>query len=174
MRGACIALLVCASTAAHADDTRFIQGIVGYSEPVTGYSADGGARVGVRVGQTPIEIGNGWFGVEAGADWRSLHPMYTTVQELRVLGGVRLVFPSERAEVFFRADVGFDSLDVDNGGTSANGYAFEPGFGAAFHDGNLRFGAEVAVPIIWHTASDGERDLAGADLQIAATMGSVF
>ena len=173
MRGACIALIVCASSAAHADE-RFIQGVVGYSDPMSGYAQQGGARIGLRVGQTPIELGDSRFGVEAGVDWRHLRPMYSNVDELRVLAGARLVFPSDRAEVFFRADIGFDSLDVDNGGSSANGYAFEPGFGAAFRDGNLRFGAEVAVPIIWHTASDGERDLFGADLQLAASVGSVF
>lgn len=174
-----IPLLVVLPAIAHADIGGFVQGIVGYSSPIAGeqYTRgvdSGAARVGVRAGWAPIQIGRVRLGVEVGVDWRALDVEDDeTAQHVRALVGPRVMFVADRYAVIFRATVGYDHLAL---GYEVNdtGYALEPGFGATYRHDTLLFGAEVAVPVLWHPQETGD-DLdgfAGADLQMMLSVGA--
>jgi hypothetical protein len=178
---ACVAIaIVAAPVAASAGGDGFIQGVAGYSSPLAGedYQREvegGGARVGLRVGWSPLRIGRSRLGLEGGFDWRPLSLVdLGSAQEFRALIGPRLTFAADAYEVFFRAAVGYDYLDLE-GNFNDEGYAFEPGFGAAYRHDMLRFGAEVAVPVTYHPAVSGTGYMDGftaADIQLTAFVGA--
>jgi hypothetical protein len=161
-------------------DNGFVQGVVGYSSPITGEQymdgvESGSARFGVRGGYTPIQIGRVRLGVEGEVDWRPLQLAndYST-QQVRAMIGPRFAFVADKNEVFFRAVAGYDHLWLP-GGTNDTGIAFEPGFGAATTYQQLIFGAEIAIPITYHreqTGDDYMDGFAGADFQFMLSVGS--
>lgn len=160
----------------------FIQGVAGYSSPLAGedYQREvegGGARVGLRVGWSPLRVGRAWLGLEGGFDWRPLSLIDVgSAQEFRALIGPRLTFTADAYEVFFRAAVGYDYLSLES--KNNDGYAIEPGFGAAYRHDLLRFGAEVAVPVTYHPESSGPYDymdsFTAADIQVTAFVGAAL
>lgn len=175
-----------ADSAVTADSTTtssqlFLQGLVGYSSPVSGQQymdgvESGAARVGIRAGFTPLRVGHLRFGVEAGIDWRPLEIVNDegTAQHFRALVGPRLAFVGDRHTVFFRAAAGYDHLAL-GGDANSDGYAFEPGFGASYRHARLVFGAEVAVPVIVHRQQTGDEYMdgfVGVDLQIMLSAGA--
>ena len=140
----CVVCLVVAPAIAQADGDGFVQGVVGYSEPIAGAQytdgVHGGARVGVRGGWLPVVHGQTHFGIEGGLDWRPLDTMEGSVQNLRALVGPRVAFVAEPAEVFFRLTAGYDHLYLGDY-VNDTGIAIEPGFGALYRWKGLRFGA---------------------------------
>jgi hypothetical protein len=178
MRGACIALLLCAWSTAYADGDAaieqsdgaggFLQGVIGLSLPVAGHrvgDASGAPRIGLRFGAMPFRVGRARLGVELGADWLAS-------DELRALVGARIAFVSRSAEVFFRAAAGYDRTFVGND-FNEDGYAFEPGFGAAYRLDNLRFGGEVMIPVLYHPRTD-QYELDAAQIELALTVAAAF
>jgi hypothetical protein len=179
MRITLLVALVAAPAIARADADGFVQGVVGYSSPVAGQQymdgvESGSARVGVRGGWMPLRTGHARLGAEVGIDWRPLGVNGGTAQQVRALIGSRIAFVAERHAVFFRLAVGYDRLYLDYN-VNANGFAVEPGFGAAYRYQKLIFGAEVDVPLILHPERQGDDYMdgfAGADLQIVLSVGA--
>jgi hypothetical protein len=184
MRRFVATMVVCAPLVAQAEvGDNFIQGVAGYATPISGsqYSegiGSGGARVGIRGGRQLLsnDEGTTFLGLEAGFDWRPVTAGGESEQQVRLMVGPRLTFAADPLEVYFRATAGYERLYLGYD-VNPDGFAFEPGFGAAYRRKGIVVGAEVAVPVSWHpevTGDDFMDGFAGADLQIMTFAGAAF